>query len=148
MSGPSHVHARKHFRTEMSSHFVDRRRLFRPNGGMARKLSCVCLLMTLLSCGDDGAAVVPPDADHGLSEFTVSNSDGSGDAHSLTIRCTDLISELPVTLTTDGEHAHALQLSVEELQSILAGMTVELRFTEGHEHFFSITKPTDVCTGF
>jgi hypothetical protein len=104
--------------------------------------------MTLLGCGDDGGMTVSPDADHGLPEFTVSNTDASGDTHVFTIRCTDLVSELPVTFTTDGPHVHTLQLSVEELQLVLAGMTVETRFTEGHEHFFAITKPEDACTGF
>lgn len=115
---------------------------------MLRRLPYFCLLLSLFGCGDDGAVAVMPDADHGLLEFTVSNTDDSGDLHSFTMHCSDLLSELPFTFTTDGPHAHTLQLSVSELQMILAGMTVEARFTEGHEHFFSITKPQDACTGY
>lgn len=115
---------------------------------MTNRLCCTALLALLSSCGDDGGAIVSPDADHGLPEFTVSNSDSSGDTHTFTIRCTDLVSDLPVIFTTDGAHTHTLQLSVADLQLILAGMTVETRFTEGHEHFFSITKPEDACTDF
>jgi hypothetical protein len=115
---------------------------------MVQRLPWLCLIVGLFGCGDDGGTAVMPDADHGLSEFTVSNADDSGDLHSFTIQCTDLVSPLPLTFTTDGPHAHTLQLSSSELQMILAGMTVTASFTEGHEHFFSITKPQDACTGY
>ena len=116
---------------------------------MTKWLCCTALLALLSSCGDDGGgAIVSPDADHGLPEFTVSNTDSSGDTHSFTIRCTDLLSDLPVVFTTSGAHTHTLQLSVADQQLVLAGMTVEVQFTEGHEHFFSITKPEDACTDF
>jgi hypothetical protein len=115
---------------------------------MVSRLACICLAGSLLGCGDDGSPQVAPDADHGLSEFAISNTDDSGIAHSFTIHCADLLSELPLTFTTDGAHAHSLSLSSAELQMILAGQTVEARFTDGHEHFFSITKPIDACTGY
>lgn len=116
---------------------------------MAPRLASFCLAAALLGgCGDDAAAPDAPDADHGASEFQVSNTDSSGDSHSVTIRCSDLLSELPVTLITDGAHAHSLLLKVEDLQMILSGMTVELAFTDGHPHIFSIAKPMDACTGY
>jgi hypothetical protein len=103
------------------------------------------LAIALWACGDDGGTAAAPDADPGLPSFVVTNTDGSGDVHSFTINCTDLASELPVTFTSDGPHAHSIRLEVAQLQAILSGQTVEVSFTEGHEHLFPITKPDDAC---
>lgn len=110
-----------------------------------RLACCTCLAIALSSCGDDGGPAAVPDADPGLPEFTVTNTDSSGDQHSFVIRCTDLASELPLTFTSDGPHAHSIRLEVAQLQAILSGETVEVAFTEGHEHTFPITKPDEAC---
>ena len=38
-----------------------------------------------------------------------------------------------------------ITLEVAQMQTILAGDTVVVNFTEGHEHSFSIAKPIDAC---
>jgi hypothetical protein len=112
---------------------------------LTRLACCTCLAIALGACGDDGGPAAAPDADPGLPSFVVTNTDASGDVHSFTITCTDLASELPVTFVSDGPHSHSIRLEVAQLQAIHAGQTVEVEFTEGHGHSFSITKPDEAC---
>lgn len=103
------------------------------------------LLASSCSGGDSEPAV--PDANLSPTEFTITNMDSSGETHSLTIRCDDLLSDEAVTLRTDGSHQHAIRLEVADLQAVLAGMPVTVLFTEGHEHSFTIVKPAEACLG-
>jgi hypothetical protein len=105
------------------------------------------LLVLTSACGGggDGEEATEPDANLGLTEFTITNTDASGESHSLTITCDDLQSESAITLATDGEHQHSIRLEVADLGALLAGDPVTVTFTEGHEHSFTIVKPIDAC---
>lgn len=108
------------------------------------------LIFALLISGCSGGSDEPaePDAFVGPSEFTITNTDASGEVHRLTITCEDLESETAITLTTDGDHQHTIRLEVVDLQNILAGEAVTVTFTDGHEHSFTIVKPADACVSF
>jgi len=98
------------------------------------------------ACGSDSAPATP-DADLGATEFTITNTDASGETHTLTITCLDLQSEVPIILVTDGAHQHSIRLEVADLATIAAGDPVVIEFTEGHAHSFTIVKPVDACLG-
>lgn len=103
-----------------------------------------CLALLIAGCGDDGVSSAP-DADLGLREFTISNMDASGEMHSFSFQCDELHADQPLTLVSNGDHAHAITLAVTQMQAILAGETVIVEFTEGHEHSVTIVKPGGAC---
>jgi len=106
------------------------------------------ILLLASACGGDSKEDIPePDANLGLTEFTITNTDASGETHSLTITCEDLQSETAITLVTSGAHQHSIRIEVADLEAIVAGDSVTLTFTEGHEHSFTIEKPADACLG-
>jgi hypothetical protein len=106
------------------------------------------ILLVAGACGGDSKQEISePDADLGRTEFTITNTDASGESHSLTITCEDLQSETAITLVTSGAHQHSIRIEVADLEAIVAGDSVTLTFTEGHEHTFTIEKPADACLG-
>lgn len=102
-------------------------------------------LVFVVGCGgDDGGG---SGADAGSAGFTLTNSDNSGHTHTLTVLCIDLAGEAPVTYTTGvgDAHTHTVMLTADEVMRIAAGETVDITFTDGHEHTFLIAVPDGEC---
>lgn len=102
------------------------------------RLVLVAVIALAAGCADDGPGDV---------SFVAANGSGDAHPHELTIDCADLEAAGVRSYTTTGgsDHEHAIELTVEQLEALSIGTTINLGLTDGHPHSFAIAVPSGAC---